>query len=383
MVKQLSVLLASAVLITSCGRNSLPTPTASSGGLHTQRCLPEDPECIPIGGGGDGDPTPAPYVVHPIQELYTRANLLGVSPASAAVSNAVESAPALTAQGFPTGSSSPQNFITRLFSQIGWVNPNSTPVIGVSTSDPSCTNTPVEVNSATEWFVGINGIDPNFFVGATIQGATINGGPGSTVPIYMPSGKRANINLTASFPAPMQAGVVPTLGDVNSAISTILTSAPADMNGEIFFDSAEANSTTEASYKLGIKGTMGTIQAAINAESTTTDNRSMVFATLFQAQYYVDISLPQRPIVEGLMNNVTTADLEGLGNDGVLGYDNLPTYIQRVVYGRRLIFSVSSNVSSSELKQTVDLAFGSNANVNLSNHQKNVLSASNIHVLST
>jgi hypothetical protein len=81
------------------------------------------------------------------------------------------------------------------------------------------------------------------------------------------------------------------------------------------------------------------------------------------------------------LNSTTmgVADLENLGALGELGYDNLPTYVKAVTYGRMLLFSLTSTVSKTDLEAAANAVFGKNS-VSASTSQKSTIQNSEIRV---
>lgn len=341
------------------------------------------------GGTPAPDPTPPntePYEVHPMQELYDLANRLGVSPAAAGVPGAetmltAQSSRSIGTLSYPTDGTDALDFMDKLYARATSPAPSTVPVYGTTTNDPTCSTRVVDVNSPATWFLGGDGNggagnDQALYAGSLLQGGYVNAGVGSLRRIY--SGKVAGLTLTSTLQnTTVQANVPPYLADVNAAVGRMTTSAPSSVGGLKYAQVVEASSVNEATQKLGIKGKLGPFTGSVDTIYTNDSTRSTVFVLIQQSSFWVDVSLQNRPLIS-LFDNISKADLEALGADDQLGYNNLPLYVNRTIYGRALLFSISSNVSTQELSVIANAAWGTGNSASLNSHQKSVINQSHI-----
>jgi hypothetical protein len=322
----------------------------------------------------------------PISNLYAKAQSLGVSPMVAGVPNIdtyLQNQTMYRTFGYPTGTSSVQDFVNKLFQSGIWAN-----------SGPSQTTTPlapdangcqlrlVDARYNPEELVNFDAGAGLLFPSALNQGQYINLGVGSLTPIHVPYVQRKPANLVATF---FQSATAPTATstDVYNSIGQMIRAAQAQggiTQSTVYFDMQSASTLEEAAvkFKLDAKVLGGNINATFNTITNTQSNT--VFVRFTQSLFTVFQDLGGYTPAMGQFNSsFTQADLEDLGNRGELGYDNLPTYVRAVTYGRMLIFSVTSTSSREELQAAVNAVYGSTS-VSASADQKKVINESTLRV---
>jgi len=322
----------------------------------------------------------------PISALYAKAQNLGVSPMVAGVPNIQTYLQnQYTAQSFayPTGASGVQNFVNTLFQSGIWAN-----------SGPTETNTPLapdingcqlrQVNALynPEELVSFDAGAGLLFPSALNQGKYINLGVGSLSPIHVPYPVRKPVKLVTTL---YQSATAPTATatDVYDAIGQMIQTAQAQggiTQSMAYFDMQSASTLEEAAvkFKLDAKVLGGNINATFSSLNTNQSNT--LFVRFTQSLFTVFQDLGGYTPAAGQFNSgFGVSDLENLGDMGELGYDNLPTYVRTVTYGRILIFSVTSTSSKQELQAAVNAVYGKTS-VAASADQKKLISDSTLRV---
>ncbi|MEO8702751.1 MAG: thiol-activated cytolysin family protein [Kofleriaceae bacterium] len=319
--------------------------------------------------------------------LDARAQALGVSPLIAGVPN-IESYldhPSFTAYAFPTGMTTTQQFMNTLFGSGIWAN--TQPGQSESPLAPDANGCQLKRVDATynpEEFVSFDAGAGLLYPSSLAQGAYVNLGVGALTPLHVPYTQRNPVQLVSTFYSSATAPTA-TSTDVYGSIGTMIQNAQASggvTQSTVFFDMKSASSLEEAAakFKLDTKLFGGTIGATFSSANSTQTNT--VFVRFTQSLFTVFQDLRGFTPTAGEFNSLlTVADLENLGNTGELAYNNLPTYIRAVTYGRMLIFSVTSNTSKSELEEAVNAVYGKTS-VSASASQKQVVQDSQLRVFS-
>ncbi len=321
------------------------------------------------------------------QELDDLAQSLNVSPLIAGVPNISTylSTPSYRPYSYPLGSASIQDFMNRLFQSGIWANTvpseSTTPL---APDANGCQLRRVDAVYNPEEFVSFDAGAGLLYPSSLAQGAYVNLGVGALTPLHVPYTQRQPVNLVSTF---FSAQTAPnsTSTDVYTGIGQMIQAAQAAggiTQSTVYFDMKSASSLEEAAakFKLDTKLFGGTIGATFSSANTQQSNT--VFVRFTQSLFTVFQDLRGFTPTQGQFNgNLTVADLENLGNTGELGYNNLPTYIRAVTYGRMLIFSVTSTSSKSELEEAVNAVYGKTT-VNASASQKKTVNDSQMRVFS-
>ncbi|GGJ67119.1 hypothetical protein GCM10008939_09170 [Deinococcus aquiradiocola] len=384
---RLALVSTALVALSACG--TTPVPSAKdSANVRTQYVLPEEP-CDPTsidcgsGGGGGGEPTgpgpddvylPAATSLAPMSELRQRAQQLGVSPLTAGLPNINQvisaSGPAqrgMQAQTVPTSANDTQDYVNQLFRMGQWTNgapgQNSVPL----PPDQGCDLERVDVTSNPEDLVSF---DPSsmLYPGALVQGQYVNLGVGALNPINVPSTLRKPIalgtDLYLSATGQTATANPATMNEVNTQIGNMIRTAQSQNalpGAAVYFESFTASSLNEAAVKMGLD--VHALGAGIQTRfsNVSSDARNTVFVRMNQSIFRVAQDLNGNTPVQGLFNSsFGVNDLNALAARGEIDSANLPTYVSDEVFGRMLVFSLSSNVSSQELDASVKAVYREN-----------------------
>ncbi|MCY1078753.1 thiol-activated cytolysin family protein [Archangium lansingense] len=304
-----------------------------------------------------------------MSDLYARAQALGVPPSVAGVPNIETFLQSGYLGGgsvmslYPTGATSVQDFINKLFQNGIWQNPSSGQTSTVLAPDAlGCQLKQVDERYNPEELVSFDAGAGLLFPSALNQGRYVNLGLGALTPLHVPYPQRKPVKLVATF---YQTATAPTATstDVYNSIGQLIQAANAQgaiTQSNTYFEMKSASSLEEAAakFKLDAKILGGNISASFS--STTSTQSNTVFVRFSQSLFTIFQDLQGFTPALGEFNpaNFLVSDLNKLGDAGELGYDNLPTYVRAVTYGRMLLFSVSSSTSKAELEAAVNAVYG-------------------------
>jgi thiol-activated cytolysin len=170
----------------------------------------------------------------------------------------------------------------------------------------------------------------------------------------------------------------PSLSAFREARNNILSagmsgSTPAAMNLSI----REVKSLDDVAFQLGVGVSWpGANKVSGNFQFNKDSKTSKILVDFTQAYYTIDVDAISRP---GLFfdGSVTLEELQGtLGSQ-----PNPPLYIQSITYGRRVIFTIETESSTSEVKAALEAAYKSGADISgeVSGSSKSTLDTSSIN----
>lgn len=336
----------------------------------------------------DPDTINAPGVpdVQPMSQLYDHAHALGVSPLVAAAPGIdfFLAHPPSVPFGYPIGAASLQDFMTKLFQQGSWPTPGTGQSSSPGGTDASgCTINHVDATYNPEDLVTFDAGAGILFPSAVIQGRWVNLGVGSLSPIHIPFTQRNPVNLVSTL-YNVRTAATATSTDVYSSIGEMLREA--NTNGSIgqstaYVDIVSASTVLEAATKLKVDASFlgATFGASFDSSSSQSTNTVVVRFTQSLYTVFQDLRGLFPTPVELNSNTMAVSDLENLGALGEIAYDNLPTYVRAVTYGRMLMFTLNSTVSKTDLEAAANAVFGKN-NTMVSTSQKATIQNSQIRV---
>jgi Thiol-activated cytolysin len=248
-------------------------------------------------------------------------------------------------------------------------------------------------------FQNILSVETNFGIiwpGALIQGNTLKSGELKNIPV-----KRAPLTLQINIPLEEGSAVIddPNSINVQQAISDFQIAAGQMPDGSqsgagiMNFSVEEASSFDQSMLAMGFSAgfTDPQSQVGLDASANVSVERSYrehtVIAKFVQQMFTVRFA-------DDLVNDpasffavdVKSSDLEELKNDGYLGADNTPLYIESVTYGRIMLFTMkSTSVSSgSELSAALQASMSDyvNGGASLTEEQREILENSTTTIFS-
>lgn len=159
----------------------------------------------------------------------------------------------------------------------------------------------------------------------------------------------------------------------NEILSQGVTGAtPASLDFEI----VQVNSESQLSVALGANVSWpGGPDIAASFSFDSSSAKTKVLVNFTQAYYTVDVDTPKKPS-DFFADGTTVEDLEPY-----VSADNPPLYVQSITYGRRVIFSIQTERSASEVKAALEASYQgvvAGGGVNVSAEHREVLEQSTI-----
>jgi hypothetical protein len=344
----------------------------------------------------DPDPDPQPQPASALaswDELVAKADQLQVSLGEAASPYIEEfvDEPVITAQDYPRDATDTQNFVDKLFANSPLTQIGTLPDPIQNPGDP-CVTTLVDYTTPpgreTQMLYTLEEYPGILWPGALYQGKTVPGGIGSLVAIPVDVSKRQPISLVSDTAFIRKTTSDGSSGAVYEAIGQIMQESQLRWKADpskIYTKIIEASSLTEVGIKTGLNASAFGATLSQKMDASSSSSQSNVYVVFWQTLFnvYVD-ERGARPIQALFNSNLTVNDLNDLGNRNELGYDNLPTYIRSVSYGRFMIARYSSSKNSKELKYALDVKFSAgdiSGGRSLEAHYKRIIDSSEIEVV--
>lgn len=265
--------------------------------------------------------------------------------------------------------------------------PTAEPVTEQITRDNivyNCTTTPFTLTNTPAEVVTFQPNASLFWAGNLLQGKGIQQGIGSFGSIPVEASKRApfivSIDLLTGdnskrIDAPSQSVVDSAVGElIEKAQNSGLVSA-----SRAFFESESSFQPNQIALELELATEYLSSSAQDSLDVLRAETENTVTAYFVEKAFTVNIDFEGRSGASKFFNeSFSQADLDKLEQQGVIANDNLPTYLASITYGRVLMFSVTSQVTASILKELIDALNkgidGNGANA-LTPEQKTLLNA--------
>ncbi|WP_019012427.1 thiol-activated cytolysin family protein [Deinococcus aquatilis] len=227
--------------------------------------------------------------------------------------------------------------------------------------------------------------------GALLQGEGVALGLGSLRPLSVPASQRMPVTLSLDLLTGNNRAVVvnPSNSTVAQAVGSLVEQAQRsriDYGSSVSYKKTESYSLEQSALALGLDAAY--LGASVRGRLSFGNKASEHSVTAFfiQKAFTVSVGLDgQRPGAALLGNRVPVADLVTLAHAKELTYDNLPTYVSSVTYGRVLMFRVTSAYSASEMQAALDASYqavAAGGRASFSAKEQQVLNESRIEVVS-
>lgn len=226
------------------------------------------------------------------------------------------------------------------------------------------------------------------YAGALIQGKSHRDGLGSL--LGLPIAERASIRVSIPGLAnddnfrtvenPSQATVDQAIGSMigNATASGLATPSSINFKMETYYNEKQS------ALQMGISGNYLGFEASASGSIDQQRSETTVTAQFYQKMYEVVVEAPQSP-GDFFSEDFTEDRLQQQVNQGRIGPDNLPVYVSNIVYGRMMMFSITSTASESDIRATMQAGYngiGGSAEANLDAKQKSILQESKIKITS-
>lgn len=253
-----------------------------------------------------------------------------------------------------------------------------------------CTETPYSMADTPDRIVMYN---PSSFLwaGALIQGAshrnlgnlgnlqqlTVDERAPITVTIPDLLGVRGDIRIQVDNPS---------LSSVAQAVNDIIgnaTESELETPSDINFQLQTYDSESAVGLNLGASGRYLGFKAATSYQSSIAESETTVTAEFYEKMFTVTVDPPSTPA--GFFSDELTGEVLSTKYRTTITPENPPLYIAAVVYGRALMYSMTSTATASQMKAAMNASFESiagGASVHVSKRDSTLLAESEISVVS-
>ncbi|TVQ10455.1 MAG: hypothetical protein EA364_12345, partial [Balneolaceae bacterium] len=226
------------------------------------------------------------------------------------------------------------------------------------------------------------------YAGGLIQGKSHRDGLGSL--LGLPIAERAPINVSIPDLANddnFRTVERPNQGTVDQAIGSMIGGATASglsTPSSISFKMETYHSERQSALQMGLSGNYLGFEGSASGSIDRQRSETTITAQFYQKMYSVVVEAPQSP-GDFFNEDFTEARLQQQISQGRIGPDNLPVYVSNIVYGRMMMFSITSTASESDIRATMQAGYssiGGSVDANLSAKQKTILAESKIKISS-
>ncbi len=223
--------------------------------------------------------------------------------------------------------------------------------------------------------------------GALIQGKSHKNQVGSLLGLVIQERDSINVSIPSLATGdnfrrvkPNQAVVASAIGDMvgSATLNNLATPSSISFKMESYHN--------EKQMALGMKLSGKYLGFSGSASGNFDQNKSETTVTVqfYQKMYEVVVAPPQTP-ADFFSEDFTPEKLQQQVSLGRMGPDNLPVYVSNVVYGRMMMFSLTSTASETEIRAMLNLAYngiGGNVKSSMNLKQKTILEQSKIAITS-
>ena len=226
------------------------------------------------------------------------------------------------------------------------------------------------------------------YAGGLIQGKSHRDGIGSL--LGLPIAERTPINVSIpglanddnfrNVESPNQASVDQAIGSMIGGATASGLSTPSSIS----FKMETYHSEKQSALQMGLSGNYLGFEGSASGSIDRRQSETTVTAQFYQKMYEVVVEAPQSP-GDFFSDEFTEAKLQQQVSQGRIGPDNLPVYVSNIVYGRMMMFSITSTASESDIRATMQAGYsgiGGSVEASMSAKQKSILQESKIKITS-
>lgn len=248
----------------------------------------------------------------------------------------------------------------------------------------TCEETPHSLSRDPSSIVMYNPIEGLLWPGALLQGASHKDPNQSLEGLLI--GERDSITIAIPSLATNDnfRRVPATYSNSRSAINDMISSAPPYESPNLSYSRNTYHTEQQMALEMGLSGKyLGFLESA-SGDTSRTVAENTVTAHFIEKMYEVAIDIPSSP-EDFFTDDFTPEKVTEQVDRGNMGADNLPIYVSNVVYGRMMMFSISSTAPEQAINLMLDLAAnsmfrGENVTSNMSTQQKTILATAKIVV---
>lgn len=223
--------------------------------------------------------------------------------------------------------------------------------------------------------------------GALIQGRSHRDGLGSLLPLPIGQRKPIKVSIPSLPTGENFREVNPTQAEVASAIGAMIgqaTRRELSTSSSVLFQMRAYRSEAEFALSGKLSGRYLGFHAKASATVSTSAAETTVAVQFFHKMFEVVVESPQTPGVF-FRDDFTEERLAEQLSLGRLGPDNLPVFVSNVVYGRMMMFALTSTAEESDIRGALNAAYRTavaGGGLELSAKHRKILETARISVLS-
>lgn len=251
----------------------------------------------------------------------------------------------------------------------------------------TCQQTPYTLTDDPEQIVMYSPDVEILWPGALIQGKSHKNPIGSLTGLVIEERDSINVSIPSLATGDNFRRVKPNQAIVGSAIGEMIGNATADglsTPSTITFTMESYHSEKQMALSMGISGKYLGFSGSASGNLDRNQSETTVTVQFYQKMFEVVVEPPQTPA--GFFNeDFTPAKLKEQVDLGKMGPDNLPVYVSNIVYGRMMMFSLTSTASETDIRAMLNAAYdgiGGNVKANMSAKHKSILETGKLAVTS-
>jgi hypothetical protein len=220
-----------------------------------------------------------------------------------------------------------------------------------------CTSTPCSITQNPQKIVTFGEAPNVLYLGSLIQGNSYSGGLGSIMelPIRQRAPLIIGVNLFSGTDI-MDTVIDPNAASVQASLNTIISNAAnsGHQSGiRMYYKKEETYSLDQVLLKLGMSFKFLDVDARAKLDYTATSQQKTVTAFYEQVMYEAYIVRPQTP-AQFFSADFTMEKLNEQINLGNIGPGNPPVYVDRIQYGRIMIFTMTSTADVESMMMAIE-----------------------------
>ncbi|MEM6325969.1 MAG: thiol-activated cytolysin family protein [Bacteroidota bacterium] len=252
----------------------------------------------------------------------------------------------------------------------------------------TCTSTPYSIADTPQKVVIYDPDRSVLYPGAFVQGGSYVVGSVDALTIPERTPLRISIPDVANPNGPNFRTVTPNQAEVENARGDIIGNAVQDglsAPSSIEFTMETYHSERQFALEASLSGSYLNFSGSASGSYQQDASETTIAVQFTQRMYTVAVERPAADPASFFSEAFTPDRLQALQDRGVIGPNNLPVYVSEVVYGRMMMFTMTSTASETDMRATLQAAYngiGGNVEANLSARQRTLLQNSEITVTS-
>ena len=222
-----------------------------------------------------------------------------------------------------------------------------------------CRSTPCSITSTPDAVVTMNPNSEILYLGSLIQGSTYLGGLAAMEELPIRQRAPLTISIDILFPDNSRTVEDPTLATVQQAVGELISGAHASghvAGSALSYNKKECFSLSQSMLSMGMS--VSYMGASVSSELSFNQSveQHTIMATFRQRMFTTSVVLPQTPS-EFFSDAFTQERLDEQIALDRIGPDNLPVYVSNIVWGRLMIFTMTSTYTASEMQAAIDASY--------------------------